>query len=172
MPNPKMSSRVENDRTLVLERTFDAPPKLVFKMYTEEEHLKHWWGPQGWEVPYCKVDLRPGGVWHYCMKCVDKKQGEYFGMEAWGKGIYKEITAPEKLIYTDYFSDKDGNSNMELPSTDIVLELMDVNGKTKLICRAEYATKDALKTVMDMGMLEGISQTWDRLDDRLNRMQL
>ncbi len=168
MPNPKMTSRVENERTLVLERTFDAPQAMVFKAYSKAEHLKHWWGPRGWDVIHCTVDFRPGGIWHYCMKCMDKNQGQYFGMEAWGKGIYKQIFEPKKIIYTDFFSDAEGNSNMEMPSTDVEVELVDVGGgKTKLISRAQYATKEALKTVMDMGMLEGISQTWDRLEEHL-----
>src|SRR5690349_5790754 len=97
----KMNSRVEGDRTLVLERVFNAPRELVFKMFKDPEHLKHWWGPKGWELPVCKMDFRKDGVWHYCMKCTDQKQGEYFGMESWGKGVYKEISEPEKIIYTD-----------------------------------------------------------------------
>ncbi|GAA0134512.1 hypothetical protein YSY43_13520 [Paenibacillus sp. YSY-4.3] len=47
----------------------DAPRDLVFQMFKEAEHLKRWWGPKGWEI--CNVDFRPGGVRHYCMKCVD-----------------------------------------------------------------------------------------------------
>ncbi|MBL7544509.1 MAG: SRPBCC domain-containing protein [Bdellovibrionaceae bacterium] len=171
MPNPNMTSRVENERTLVLERTFNAPPALVYKAYSNAEHLKHWWGPRGWNVTYCKVDFRPGGVWHYCMKCVDKNQGSYFGMESWGKAIYKDMVAPKKISYTDFFSDAEGNSNMEMPSTDVDVEFVDIGGKTKMITRGLYATKEALKTVMDMGMLEGISQTWDRLEEHLATMK-
>ena len=78
MSNNTMVSRVENERVLVLERIFDAPRDLVFKMFKEAEHLKRWWGPRGWEIPVCTVDFRPGGVWHYCMKCVDQNQGQFF----------------------------------------------------------------------------------------------
>ncbi|GIO61522.1 SRPBCC domain-containing protein [Paenibacillus cineris] len=167
MSNHAIVSKVENDRVLVLERVFEAPRDLVFQMFKEAEHLKHWWGPKGWEIPVCNVDFRPGGVWHYYMKCVDRNQGEFYGMESWGKGVYKEIAEPEKIIYTDYFSDAEGNVNDTLPSTEITLEFVDLGGKTKLINRAVYASADALKTVMDMGMLQGISETWDRLEARL-----
>ena len=85
MSNNTMVSRVENDRVLVLERIFDAPRELVFKMFKEPEHLKRWWGPRGWEIPVCTVDFRPGGVWHYCMKCVDQNLGQFFGMECLGQ---------------------------------------------------------------------------------------
>lgn len=94
MPENKMISRVENDTVLVLERVFNAPRELVFKMFKEPEHLKHWWGPKGWELPVCNIEFRPGGVWHYCMKCFDRNQGEFYGMESWGKAVYKEIVEP------------------------------------------------------------------------------
>jgi uncharacterized protein YndB with AHSA1/START domain len=166
-----MLSRVENDRVLVLERIFDAPRDLVFKMFKEPEHLKRWWGPRGWEIPVCTVDFRPGGVWHYCMKCVDQNQGQFFGMESWGKGVYKEIIEPEKIVYTDYFSDAEGNLNDSMPSTKITLEFIDLGGKTKLINRAEYVSAESLKNVMDMGMLQGITETWDRLNELVESLK-
>ena len=168
----KMNSRVENDKVLVLERVFDAPRELVFDMFSECEHLKHWWGPKGWELPVCKIDFRPGGEWHYCMKCVDESQGDFYGMESWGKQVYHEIDRPETLSYTDYFSDAEGNENSELPSTDGTIEFIDLgDGRTKLVSRSEYVSPEALKSVMDMGMLQGITETWDRLDERLREVQ-
>ncbi|MFP5502893.1 MAG: SRPBCC domain-containing protein [Candidatus Sericytochromatia bacterium] len=171
MPNTAMASRVENGNVLVLERVFDAPRELVFEMFKNPEHLKHWWGPRGWELPVCKVDFRPGGVWHYCMKCVDPNQGDFFGMESWGKAVYKEIVEPERVSYVDYFSDAEGNENPEMPSTEATLEFIDVGGKTKLVNRATYVSAEALKTVMDMGMLQGITETWDRLEERLREVK-
>ncbi|MFC4307030.1 SRPBCC domain-containing protein [Cohnella boryungensis] len=171
MSNNAMVSRVENDRVLVLERVFDAPRDLVFQMFKEAEHLKRWWGPKGWEVPACAIDFRPDGVWHYCMKCVDRNQGQFYGMESWGKGIYKEIVEPEKIVYNDYFSDAEGNINESLPATLTTLEFIDLGGKTKLINRSEYVSAEALKTVMDMGMMQGITETWDRLDELLESLK-
>lgn len=171
MSSNAMVSRVEGDRVLVLERVFDAPRELVFKMFKEAEHLKHWWGPRGWEIPVCNVDFRPGGVWHYCMKCEDPNQGQFYGMESWGKAVYKEIVEGEKIVYVDYFSDAEGNVNAEMPSTEVTLEFVDEAGKTKLVNRGEYASAEALKTVMDMGMLQGITETWDRLEERLNAVK-
>ncbi len=172
MSGNAMISRVENEKVLVLERVFDAPRELVFAMFKEADHLKHWWGPRGWEIPVCKVDFRPGGVWHYCMKCVDRNQGDFYGMESWGKAIYKEMIEPEKIVYTDYFSDAEGNSNAEMPSTDVTLEFIDLgDGRTKLISSGEYVSAETLKTVMDMGMLQGITETWDRLAERLEAVK-
>lgn len=169
MSKNTMTSRVEGDRTLVLEREFDAPRELVFNAFKDPEHLKQWWGPKGWELPVCKVDFRPGGVWHYCMKCVDKTQGQYYGMESWGKAVYQEITEPAKVSYIDYFSDAQGSENRDMPSTKGTNTFVDLGGRTKLVSRAEYASPEALKTVMDMGMIDGIGQTYDRLDDLLRQ---
>src|SRR3954469_11488472 len=171
MSNNAMVSRVKNDRVLVLERVFNAPQELVFKMFKEPEHLKHWWGPRGWELTVCHVDFRPGGVWHYCMKCSDQGQGQFYGMESWGKGVYKEIVETEKIIYTDYFSDPEGNTNDTMPATEITMEFIDMDGKTKLVSTGEYVSADALKSVIDMGMMQGITETWDRLEERLIEVQ-
>lgn len=171
MANDTMTSRVEKETVLVLERVFDAPRELVFKMFKDAEHLKHWWGPRGWELPVSRVDFRPGGVWHYCMKCVDKNQGEFYGMESWGKQIYQAIVEPEKIVYIDYFSDAEGNENKDMPATKGTLEFIDLGGKTKLVSHSEYVSPEALKAVMDMGMLHGITETWDRLEEHLNAIK-
>lgn len=167
----KLDYRVEGDHVLVLERVFDAPKDLVFKMFKEPEHLKHWWGPNGWDLTVCDIDFRPGGTWHYCMKCIDKDQGEFYGMESWGKAVYKHIVEPEMMSYTDYFSDADGNIDETLPASVNSLEFIDLGGKTKLVNRAEYVSAEALKQVMDMGMLEGITETWNRLEAHLKDLK-
>lgn len=172
MANNAMVSSVENDNILVLERVFNAPRELVFRAFSEAEHLKHWWGPKGWEIPFCTVDFRPGGVWHYCMKCVDENQGKFYGMESWGKAIYEEIVTSEKIVYTDYFSDAEGTENLEMPSTLVSLTFIDEEGgKTKLVNRGQYASAEGLQTVMDMGMLQGITETWDRLSELLESLK-
>jgi len=155
---------------LILERVFHAPRELVFKAFSEAEHLKHWWGPRGWTLTVCNIDFRPGGTWHYCMKCVDEKQGDFYGYESWGKAIYDEIIEAEKIVYVDYFSDAEGNEAPGMPSSRITLIFEEQDGVTKLINRAEYASADALKAVLDMGMEQGITETWDRLSEHLQSL--
>lgn len=168
MTTNKLVSKVE-DNVLILERIFDAPRELVFKMFEESEHLKRWWGPRGWELTVSNIDFRPGGIWHYCMKCFE--QGDYYGIESWGKAVYKEIDRPEMINYTDHFSDAEGNLTGDYPSTDVIMQFIDLDGKTKLVERAQYVSADALKSVMDMGMLEGTSQMFDRLEEHLNEIK-
>ncbi|WP_145945323.1 SRPBCC domain-containing protein, partial [Paenibacillus sp. IHBB 10380] len=97
--------------------------------------------------------FRPGGVWHYCMKCVDQNQDEY-GMESWNKTIYKEIVEPEKIVYTDYFSDEDGNINEAMPAPEVTMEFLDLGGETKLVSRSVFDSEESLQAVLDMGLLE------------------
>lgn len=166
----EMISRVEGQE-LILERIFDAPRELVFKAFTEAEHLKHWWGPRGWVLTVCKVDFRPGGIWHYCMKCMDENQGDFYGYESWGKGVYREIAEAEKIVYVDYFSDAEGKEAEGTPSTLITVIFADDEGRTKLVNRAQFESAEALKTVLDMGMLQGVTETWDRLAEHLQSLQ-
>ncbi|MGO4549175.1 SRPBCC domain-containing protein [Paenibacillus sp. 2TAB23] len=166
-----MISRVEGP-VLVLERVFNAPRELVFQAFSQAEHLKQWWGPRGWEVPFCSVDFRPGGVWHYCMKCVDENQGDFFGFESWGKAVYEEIVSNEKIIYVDFFSDAEGNVTEGMPSPHITMTFEALEGnRTKLVSRSTYPSEESLQTVMNMGMEQGITETWDRLGEHLQAIQ-
>ncbi|MBU5348670.1 SRPBCC domain-containing protein [Paenibacillus lautus] len=166
----KMITRVEG-QVIVLERVFNAPRELVFKVFSDGEHLKQWWGPRGWDITVSDMDFRPGGQWHYCMKCLDQNQGDFYGMESWGKSVYQEIDEPEKIVYIDYFSDAEGNIAEGMPATTVTMTFEELDGKTKLVNRGVYESAEALQSVIDMGMEEGITQTWDRLEEYLASKQ-
>ncbi|EYB69550.1 hypothetical protein DEIPH_ctg004orf0059 [Deinococcus phoenicis] len=102
---------------------------------------------------------------------MDRTQGEFYGMESWGLGIYGEIDAPERLVYTDYFSDADANINENMPPTRVTLTFEEVEGGTKVTNRASYGSEEALKTVLEMGMLQGMTETWERLAEYLDSPQ-
>jgi len=151
-------------RELVISRTLNAPRALVYRAFTEPEHLKQWWGPKEWPVVYCTVDLRPGGKWHYCMRSSD-------GQESWGVAVYEEIVPDERIVYVDAFSDAEGNVNSALPMAKSTVEFSDADGKTRMVMRAEYPTEADLQTVVNMGMIEGIKSAWSQLEDLLERLQ-
>ena len=130
-----MITRVEG-QVIVLERVFNAPRELVFKVLTDGEHLKQWWGPRGWDVTVSDMDFRPGGQWHYCMKCMDQNQGDFYGMESWGKSVYQEIEQPEKIVYIDYFSDAEGNIAEGMPATTVTMTFEEVDGYTNTLKRS------------------------------------
>jgi len=153
------------DRELTITRMFDAPPELVFEMWTSCEHLKHWWGPKEWPMVECRLDFREGGEWHFCLR------GPNDGDESWGKAIYKEIREPEKIVYEDYFSDKDGKINNEMPGMLITVEFIAQDGKTKQINTTRFDTAEMRKKIEEMGVVEGMSSSMDRLDEYLAKIQ-
>lgn len=158
-------------RDLIFERIFDAPKELVFKAYSEKDHLEKWWGPEGWETTIKAFDFKPGGEWRYCMECVDKNQGDYYGQKSCGLAVYQDIAAPEKIVYTDAFTDEDGNKIDGLPEMLISMTFLEHEGKTKLISRTQFATEEALQQVVDMGIEEGLASQFKRLDELLEKMQ-
>src|SRR5215468_2760397 len=91
-------SDAHSERAFVITRVFDAPLDLVFKAWTEAERLTHWWGPKGFKMLSCKLDLRPGGVFHYGMQAPN-------GAAMWGKWVFREIVAPKRLVFVVSFSD-------------------------------------------------------------------
>jgi len=163
MNQQRMATRTEGT-VLILERSFEASRELVFEAYTDKRHLERWWGPEGWETDIQEFDFRPGGVWHYCMRCVDETQGEFFGMESWGKAVFREIDAPKFLAYTDYFSDASGTLSEELPSSEIEIEFTESGAGTLVIFRSDFKTEDGLRQVLDMGVVEGFTSQLRRLD--------
>lgn len=145
------------EREFVMERIFDAPRPLVFQAFSACEHLVHWWGPKGWTLPVCQMEFRPGGVWLYCMRGPA-------GEDACGKATYREIVAPERIVYTDAFADAAGNVIEEMPEMVITLIFAEHGGKTRLINRVQFASVADKEATLAMGMVEGLTQTLDRLE--------
>lgn len=161
-----MSDTSAQDRTFTLSRTFDAPRDRVFAAFSQCEHLKHWWAPEGWDLPVCEIDFRVGGSWFYCMSGKDQNGKP---MESCGKATYDAIDAPEKIVYTDAFVDGEGNSLENMPTMHITVTFEDVGGQTQVTSSTVFASKEELETIIDMGMEEGVKQTWDKLEAYLAR---
>jgi uncharacterized protein YndB with AHSA1/START domain len=107
---------------LVITRVFDAPPRLVFKAWTEPERLVRWWGPRGFTTPSCKVDVRPGGAFRLCMRSPE-------GTDHWLRGVYREVVEPERLVCTWAWEDAEGTPGHE---TLLTVSFAQQGAKTKL----------------------------------------
>ena len=92
-------SAVPNEFTI--SRELAAPRELVWTCFTDPEHLKHWWGPKGFAVVASKMDLRPGGKYHYGLQTPQ-------GQEMWGRFVFREIAAPARIVFVNSFSDENG----------------------------------------------------------------
>lgn len=138
-------------------RGFDASRRRIWEMYTQAEHLKHWWGPTGWTLPVCELDFRLGGVWFYCMAGPDD-------MSSCGKATYLEIEAPGRLVYTDEFADADGKTLDTFPTAHITVEFGEDNGRTTVRSVVRYDTREQRDQIVEMGAEAGIDQTLNRLE--------
>ena len=96
-----MATAIKNKEELIIARIFDAPRELMWKAWTDPEHLKKWWGPKYFTAPYSKIDFRVGGRYLSAMRGPD-------GKDYWSTGVYREIVALEKLVCTDSFADENG----------------------------------------------------------------
>jgi len=156
-----------------ISRVFDAPRDRVWKSWTEAERLKHWWGPKGFVVTHCKVDLRPGGTMHYCLRMPD-------GKEMWGKFAYREIVKPERLVFVNSFSDPKGGTTRHPGHASWPLEMLstilfeELGGKTKVTVQwvpADTSTEAERKTFDEGrdGMKMGWGGTFDQFADYLKK---
>lgn len=152
-------------RELKVMRVYNAPRQLVFEAHASCEHLRQWWGPRTWPMDECTLDFREGGVWHYCLR------GPNEGDESWGRAEYREIVVPERIVYVDAFSGPEGDPDTELPQVLSTLEFVELDGKTRVMGHALYSSAEELNTVLEMGMVEGITETLDRLEEHLAKLQ-
>jgi uncharacterized protein YndB with AHSA1/START domain len=143
-----------SDREIVATRRFDAPRRLVWDAFTRPEHVSQWMlGPDGWTMPVCEIDLRPGGKWHWVWRKTD-------GTEMEMHGVYREVEAPARLVNTE-------NWGEPWPETVNTLVLKEEDGTTLTVCTVLYPTKEARDAAIKTGMEDGWAQSYDRLDTYL-----
>ena len=118
----------------VISHTFDAPRALVFKVWTERAHLMQWFGPAGVTIPKAELDLRVGGGFHYCMRMPG-------GAEMWGKWVFREIAAPERLVLVSAFSDADGGLTRHPMSATWPMQTLSVTTFAELGARTEMTVR-------------------------------
>lgn len=140
-------------------RLFDAPRHLVFEAMTTPEHVKQWWGclGEGYSVPVCEIDLRPGGAWRFVNR---HPHGE-----AAFHGEYREITPPSRLVFTEIF--EEFPDVVSVVSTDYT----DEGGKTRMTVTVRYPSPEVRDMVLSTGMSTGAGISYDRLEDLLAGMQ-
>jgi uncharacterized protein YndB with AHSA1/START domain len=161
------------DEEFVISRTFDVPRELMFKVWSEVDHLKNWWGPKGFEWSFATLDFRPSGAFHYCMRAPE-------GFEMWGKFVYHEIEAPEKIVFVNSFSDEQGNIVRAPFSATFPLEIRNIltftenEVKTTLTLRGGpiHATEEEYSFYRGMfeSMNQGFRGTFDQLEDYLAKV--
>ena len=145
-------------RELDITRIFDAPREIVFKAWTEPERLQRWWGPKGFTNPVCAVDVRPGGAIRIHMRGPD---GVVYPMT----GVFHEIAAPERLVFSSSALDENRNPLFEVL---ITVTFSEHGGKTKLRLHASVAKATAAAAPHLAGMDQGWNQSLDRLSQEVS----
>jgi uncharacterized protein YndB with AHSA1/START domain len=149
-----------SDREIRLTRLFDAPRRLVFEAMSEPEHITQWWGRlgEGYSVPVCEVDLRPGGRWRYVNRTPKGELAAFYG-------VYREVAPPERMVFTEIFE--------PFPDAESVVTvvLTEENGKTRFTLTALYPSLDVRDMVLKTGMEKGAAISYDRLEEVAGRLK-
>jgi len=141
-----------SDREVLITRVVDAPRALIFEAWTSPTHLPHWMlGPKGWTLPICEIDLRPGGKQRFVWRREN-------GTEMEIRGVVREVSPPERFVVTESWGG-------DWPETVNTLVLTEDRGRTTIALTLLYPSKDARDAAMKTGMKDGISESFDRLDE-------
>jgi uncharacterized protein YndB with AHSA1/START domain len=143
-----------SDREIVMTRVFDAPRQLVFDAFSKPELLKRWFGPRGWSLVVCEVDLRVGGGFRFVLRGPDGKE---MGM----RGVYREIVPPERSVHMESFDDWPG------AESQVTTVLVEQGCKTTLTATVLYPSQEVRDAVVKSGMEHGAAESYDKLAELL-----
>ena len=144
------------EREIVITRTFDAPRTLVFDLWTNAEHVAHWWDPSGVPLAVCEIDLRPGGAFRFV-------HGRTGGTGHAFAGVYREIEPPSRLVFTT-----PSPSGAASTGTLAFSAVGEATLLTMTIACASRADRDAL---LAMRVDAGTVRTLDNLDEYLGTVR-
>ena len=144
-----------SDREVVVTRVVNAPRRLVFAAWTEPRHLQRWLtGPEGWTMPVCEIDLRPGGRWRYVYRKAS-------GTEMTLTGSVLEVAPPERLVTTESWGP-------EWPDTVNTLLFTESEGRTTIALTITYVSKEARDAALDTGAMDGMNRAFELLEALLD----
>ena len=139
------------DREIDGSRTFNAPRELVFKLWTDREHIVNWWGPSGFRNTIFEMDVRPGGRWSHIMHGPD-------GVDYKNESVYLEVAPPERLVY----------QHISAPGFVSTVTFEDLGRQTKVSMHMLFETAEVRDTTVKVfNAVEGMKQTLQRLADQL-----
>jgi uncharacterized protein YndB with AHSA1/START domain len=155
--NINSPATAQGEREIVITRLFDAPRDLVFRVWTDPNHVVHWWGPNGFTNTIHEMDVRPGGVWRFVMHGPD-------GVDYENKVVYHEVVEPERLVYT--LGGAEGDEGHEVTVT-----FTELGDKTSITMQSLFGSAAARDYVVkEFHALEGANQTFEHLAQYLAKM--
>jgi uncharacterized protein YndB with AHSA1/START domain len=139
-----------SDLEIVMTRAFDAPRELVFQAHIDPEAIPHWWGLRRYQTIVDKMDVRPGGAWRYIQRGPEGEEHAF-------SGEFREIKPPERLVWTFRYEGDPGEPGVE------IYTFTEQGGKTLLTTKSLFKSKEERDAVLQSGMVDGATETWDRL---------
>ncbi len=136
-------------RELLIERVFNAPRELVFRAWTDPDHIRNWFGPRDYPATQVTMDVRPGGRWRGCLRSTET------GNDLWVGGVYREIVPPERLVFT-FAWEEEGERGLE---TLVTIAFAEQGAKTLMTFRQT--------PFQSAGELDGHRGGWTSSFDRL-----
>jgi len=166
MSTATVSPEVAAQHELHITRVFDAPRELVWKVWTDPEHVKHWAGPRQFETTYFENDQRPGGKWRLCMHSdgFDTGDGVLRKLDLCQGGVNREVVPPERLVYTFQW---DENTGLGTHETVITITFHERQGKTTMNFHQAFFDDTARRD----GHVKGWNSSFDKLADYLREVQ-
>lgn len=150
----------KENETIKVKRDFSAPKKHVWAAWTESELLDQWWAPKPWKSETKEMDFKEGGRRLYAMVGPE-------GEEHWALADYKSITPKSNFTYRDGFCDSEGNINQDMPRSNWNVHFSESHNSTIVNVEISYEKISDLEKVIEMGMKEGLTATWEQLAEIL-----
>ena len=145
---------------LVLDRVVDVPSDLVWKAWTEPEHLKHWLAPRPWRVSECKVDLRPGGLFHFLMEGPDGGRSD-------NVCCYLEIVPQRRLVWTDTLIAGWRPAANAFFGMTAVIALEPMGRQTRYVATVLHRDEEGRRKHEEMGFYDGWGTTLDQMVEHI-----
>ena len=149
-----------SETEIALTRLFDAPRALVWEAMSKPEHVRRWWGilDERYSVPVCEIDFRVGGKWRFVGRGPQGDIPAFYGE-------YKEIDAPQRVVFTEIFEPFPDNGSL------VTSVLTEEHGKTRLTVTARYDSTATRDMVLGTGMEKGAAISYDRLEEVARSLQ-
>jgi uncharacterized protein YndB with AHSA1/START domain len=153
-PSSELTVTTPSDHEIVMKRKFDAPRDLVFEAHTSCEHMSQWWGPRKYEISSCELDFRAGGTYRIVQRGPDGDEHAF-------RGEFREIVPPERITWTFEYEGFPGSISVQ------TLTLEEHDGTTTLTATVVFDTVQERDGMLESGMTEGATETYERLDEYL-----
>ncbi|HEX6228058.1 MAG TPA: SRPBCC family protein [Solirubrobacterales bacterium] len=152
----KATITTPSEREIHIERVFDAPRDRVFAIYTDPELIPEWWGPRGTTTIVEEMEPTKGGRWQFLMR-------EPEGSESRFRGVYREVTPPERIVQTFEWDGMPGYPSLETATFE------DLGEQTRVVSTSVFYATDERDGMIASGMERGLNETYARLDELLAR---